>query len=186
MVYQGVKRRVFISHYKGDRSEVNAFIERFGDKDQVFTYYALGAGDNEDFIDSSDTAYVMQRIRDLYLKDSTVTIVLVGSCTHSRRYIDWEIKSSLQQGATLPNGLLGIVLGSQGNGAILPERFARNWNISESSCYARYRAYPTSGDQLGEWINDAYSARTTRANLIQNPNEMWKSNHTCQVHNQVH
>lgn len=31
MKFQGVKRRIFIFHYKGDRREVNAFIERFGE-----------------------------------------------------------------------------------------------------------------------------------------------------------
>jgi hypothetical protein len=185
-MYQGVKRRVFVSHYKGDKTEVNAFIERFGLREQVFSYYALGVGNNDDFIDSSDTAYVMKRIRELYLKDSTITIVLMGSCTHSRRYIDWEIKSSLQQGTTIPNGLLGIVLSSQGKWAIPPERFAMNWNNEVLSCYARYMLYPTSGEQLGRWIDDAYIARTTRAALIRNPNEMWKYNRICQIHHQTH
>ena len=32
----------------------------------------------QDIIDSDNTDYVMSRIRELYLKDSTVTIVLIG------------------------------------------------------------------------------------------------------------
>ncbi len=71
------------------------------------------ANDNYDFINSTDTDYVMKCIRENYLSDSTVTIVLIGSCTHSRRYVDWEIKSSLRQGQyTTPNGLIGILLPS--------------------------------------------------------------------------
>lgn len=186
MIYQGIKRRVFISHYRADRAEVDAFISRFGDLEQVFTYYALGAGDNDDYVESTNPAYVMQRIRELYLKDSTVTIVLVGSCTHSRRYIDWEIKASLQQGSSLPNGLIGIVLPSQGRSALLPERFAQNWNSNGYNCYARYYIYPSSGQELGSWIDDAYNARTTRANMINNPNEMWKYSRECQVHRVTH
>ena len=62
----------------------------------------------------------MNQIREKCLLDSTVTIVLLGKCTHSRRHVDWEIKSSLRQGASAPNGLIGIVLPSQGRGAFLP------------------------------------------------------------------
>jgi hypothetical protein len=36
----------------------------------------------------------MSEIRRKYLGNASVTIVLIGSCTHSRRYVDWEIKLS--------------------------------------------------------------------------------------------
>lgn len=186
MAWSGIKRRVFISHYKGDRIEVNNFISYFANSLEIFTPYVLGANDNDDFIDSSNTDYVMNQIRTKYLQDSTVTIVLMGSCTHSRRYIDWEIKSSLRQGDYIPNGLLGIVLPSQSNYANLPPRFEKNWNQNNLNCYARYRQYPSSGNQLGEWIDDAYSARTTRSNLIVNPQDMMKYNSTCKIHNVTH
>ncbi|WP_372493341.1 TIR domain-containing protein [Janibacter melonis] len=39
----------------------------------------------------------MDRIRTKYLGDSSVTIVLVGSCTWARRYVDWEVYSSLRR-----------------------------------------------------------------------------------------
>ena len=98
MAYTGIKRRVFISHYRGDKNEVDAFIDYFANQQKVFTPYVLGANDNDDFIDSGNPEYVMTQVRKKYLQDTTVTIVLVGSCTHSRRYVDWEIKSSLRQG----------------------------------------------------------------------------------------
>lgn len=44
--------------------------------------------------DSNNPEYIMRRIREEKLHDSTVTIVLIGNCTHSRRYVDWEIKAS--------------------------------------------------------------------------------------------
>lgn len=181
MPYAGTKRRVFISHFKGDSTEVDAFIDRFANREGVFTPYVLGANNNDDFIESTDTDYVMQRIRQLYLKDSTVTIVLMGKCTHSRRYVDWEIKSSLTQGAQTPNGLMGIVLPSQAKSANLPDRFAKNWNSENKNCYARYWVYPSSASQLGGWIDDAYEARTSRAPLISNPQEMLKYNQQCNI-----
>lgn len=178
MIPGTTRRKVFISHFKGDRLEVDAFIKQFS---TVFIPKVLGANDNDDFINSTDTDYVMKRIREKYLEDSTVTIVLLGSCTHSRRYIDWEIKSSLRQGQYTPNGLLCILLPSQGNSAFLPPRMVANWTSDEANCYARYRAYPESQSELSTWIEDAYQARTTRAHLIQNSQDMMKYNSKCKI-----
>ncbi|MBS7825182.1 TIR domain-containing protein [Wohlfahrtiimonas chitiniclastica] len=178
------RRKVFISHYKGDRIEVDNFIKRFG---HLFIPKVLGANNNDDFINSSNTDYVMQRIRELYLGDSTVTLVLLGSCTHSRRYVDWEIKSSLKQGnSIIPNGLMGIVLPSQNNRCSLPPRFRENWNQNHENCYAKFWSYPDSDQQLVDWIEDAYNARNTRAHLIRNSKDMMKYNAKCLVHEDTH
>lgn len=171
-----VRRKVFISHYKANRNEVDAFVQNFSG---AFIPKVLGANNNDDFISSTNTEYVMRRIRELYLQDSTVTIVLLGSCTHSRRYIDWEIKSSLRQGAYTPNGLIGIVLPSRNNSAHLPDRLKSNWNESHTNCYAKYWSYPSSSRQLLQWIEDAHQARTTRAHLINNDSNMVKYNFKC-------
>ena len=172
------RRKVFISHYKGDKNQVDAFISQFK---SVFIPKVLGANDNDDFINSSDTSYVMRKIREKYLDDSTVTIVLLGRCTHSRRYVDWEIKSSLQQGSTEPNGLLGILLPNSNGAVHLPPRFQANWTSGELECYARYRKYPTRAEELKTWIEDAFSARTTRKQYIRNEQEMMKYNGVCKV-----
>lgn len=186
MTYQGIKRQVFISQYRGDRSEVEAFIEYFANQQGVFTPYVLGANDNDDFIDSDNPDYVMSQIRKKYLGDTTVTIVLVGSCTHSRRYVDWEIKASLTQGESIPNGLIGIVLPSKGDSAYLPTRFEQNWAGGHANCYARYWKYPASPEQLSTWIEDAYLARTERAHLITNQQDMMRYNAKCKVCNITH
>ena len=177
------KRNVFISHYKGDKSEVDAFIKSF---ENVFIPKVLGANDNDEFINSTNPEYVMQRIREKYLGDSTVTIVLIGACTHSRRYVDWEIKSSLQQGKHLPNGLMSIVLSSQNNTAHLPERLKANWKQGHEGCYARYWPYPSSEQEMWEWIEDAYLARTKRASLIDNSMPMMGYNARCKICNVTH
>jgi hypothetical protein len=182
MTYYGIKRKVFISFHQKDRREVDDFIERWSVKEGVFIPKALGVSDNDDFVNSTDPEYVMSKIREKYLGDSTVTILLIGKCTHSRRYVDWEIKASLRQGENYtPNGLVGILLPSCGNSAHLPPRFKDNWQKEENNCYARYRAYPASSQQLADWIEDAYNARTTRAHLIQNRADMMKYNSKCLV-----
>jgi len=179
MAYKGIRRKVFISHFKGDKKEVEDFIQKYGNEERVFIPRVLGANENDDFINSSNTDYVMNQIRNKYLQDTTVTIVLIGSCTHSRRYVDWEIKSSLRQGNYTPNGLIGILLPGMGNSGHLPPRFKENFNKESNNCYARYYSYPNSSASLGRWIDDAYHARTTRNNHINNSQGMMKYNSKC-------
>lgn len=185
MPYNGVRRNVFLSFYQGDRREADTSIYRWSVIEEVFTPKALGTFDNADFINSTNPEYVMNRIRRDYLGDSTVTIVLLGTCTHSRRYIDWEIKTSLRRGTYTPNGVMAILLPSAGGRAFLPLRFEANWNRLDQ-LYARYYDYPNSATQLGGWIEDAFVARTTRAHLIQNDAEMMKNNAACRVHGITH
>lgn len=175
MAYNGTRRKVFVSHYGADRTAVKNFIDKWSN---VFIAKELGVYDDEDFINSNNGDYVMSQIREKYLSDSTVTIVLIGTCTHSRRYIDWEIKSSLRQGSYTPNGLLGIVLPSISKAPTLPERFSKNFS-NDVDCYAGYHWAPGSEEQLGRWIEEAYSARTSKANLINNSQNMWSYNKKC-------
>ena len=175
MAYYGTRRKVFISHYGADRTAVRNFIDKWSN---VFIAKELGVYTDEDFIDSNDGNYVMSQIRKNYLSDSTVTIVLMGTCTHSRRYIDWEIKSSLRQGSYIPNGLLGIVLPSLSNAPSIPERFSENFSKS-TECYASYHWAPSSEEQLGKWIEEAFESRTSKAYLIKNSQAMWSYNKKC-------
>ncbi len=176
-----VKRKVFISFHQANRREVDDFINYFAIQKGIFTPKALGVSNNDDFINSNNPEYVMRKIREKYLGDSTITIVLIGKCTHSRRYVDWEIKTSLRQGGYTPNGLIGIILPSQGRSAYLPPRLESNWAQDNTNCYARYWVYPPSAEQLVLWIEDAYRARTTRIHLIKNHAEMMKYNSVCNV-----
>lgn len=86
------RHKVFISYHHDDQKEVEDFVKTFADERNVFIARALAVGMEQDIIDSDNADYVMQRIRKLYLKDSTVTIVLIGKCAWARRYVDWEFK----------------------------------------------------------------------------------------------
>lgn len=171
---QPVRRKVFISHYHRHQTETDAFLRDFGN---VFIRKTVGALGDDNLINSTDPEYVMRRIRSEYIGDSTVTIVLVGTCTHSRRYVDWEIKGSLRQGVdSLPNGLLAIQYPSCAtSGADLPPRFEANWASDNRNCYAKYFRYPTSQEELRQWIEDAYLARKNRSHLIRNSHDTMMS-----------
>lgn len=97
-----VKRKVFISyHHGGDQAYYNAFSEHFHDRYEIIYDNSL-----ERQIDSDNTEYVMRRIRENYITGSSCTIVMVGAQTHLRKYVDWEIKATLDA----QHGLVGIVL----------------------------------------------------------------------------
>lgn len=176
-----VMHKVFISYHHDDQDEVEEFIETFDHERKAVITRALGVGMEQDVIDSDDTDYVMRRIRELYLKDSTVTIVLIGKCTWARRYVDWEIQASLRHGERVtPNGLLGIKLPNYKNNGY-PDRLNMNLKQDEKQedCYARVINYPKRKDTLAYLIEDAIHARTSRAHLIMNPRDRFKYNKTC-------
>jgi hypothetical protein len=99
---QPSKRKVFLSyHHGGDQLYYDTFSKTFCDDYEVITDNSL-----ERRIDSEDVNYVMQRIRDEYVTGSSCTIVLVGKDTWGRKYVDWEIKSTLEK----EHGLIGVQL----------------------------------------------------------------------------
>lgn len=101
--------RVFISHKREDKVFKNYIQNNLG-IDMIDKSL-------DEAIDSTDEDYVMRKIREDYLSDSTVTIFLIG--THSSEnkgekeqvYIKRELQASLFDGkANSKNGILGIVL----------------------------------------------------------------------------
>lgn len=173
-----IKRRCFLSYHKADQDAVDNFIETFDYYHKVFTYRAIREMDSN-IINSSDHDYVMRRIRELYLSDSTVTIVLVGECTWARKYVDWEIASTLRNDANnRRSGLFAILLPSVSERqAKAPDRFSDNWD--GDNLYARFWKYPKTPESLSFMIEDAFSARTTRAHLIDNSRRLQIYNRTC-------
>ncbi len=166
-----VRRKCFVSYHSDDVDDVDRFISRFGPRNFIKRGITLP----EEVIQSTNTDYVLRRIRQLYIQDSTVTIVLMGPCTWSRRFVDWEIQASLRRPADgRPNGLIGILVDSRTRPA-LPPRF----KLNRDSGYAKYHYYPKDVATLEGWIEDAYQARTERPNLIVNPRDRFRNNRPC-------
>ena len=168
------RHKTFLSYHHEDRAAVEQFIATFDDTHDSFITRGIRAP--EDLIDSNDPDYVMGQIRRRFLADSTVTICLVGACTWSRRFVDWEIQASLRQPAGgRPNGLLAILLDPNASEGHLPNRVKVNWE----SGYAAFYRYPSSATQLGGWIDSAYASRTTKAHLIKNTRDRYSYNRSC-------
>ncbi len=102
------KHKVFISyHHSSDQAYKEALIES-----GIFIDASVDTGDIDESL--SDQA-IRQKIRDEYLKDSSVTIVLVGTETKNRKHVDWEIYSSMYDGqVNKKSGVLMINLPSTG------------------------------------------------------------------------
>lgn len=67
-----------------------------------------GSVDTRDIDDNLSDGEKRLIIRDEYLKDTSVTIVLVGQYTKNRKHVDWEIGSSIIDGKN--NKRSGIVI----------------------------------------------------------------------------
>lgn len=177
-----VRHRCFVSYHHADQDAVDQFISTFDHERNVFIARGLGQEMSQDIVNSDDPVYVMRRIRELYLRDSTVTLVLMGRCTWARRYVDWEIQASLRHGDTVTaNGLLGIKLPSFPNDGRYPNRLNLNLkqDDNQADCYARWIDYPSRRDVLSSAIDAAFARRTSNSNWIENPRDRFKYNRTC-------
>jgi len=120
-----VAHKIFISyHHEQDQVYADILREFYG-ADNTFIDCSLS-----EEIESDDDDYILAQIRTRYLRDSTVTIVLIGRYTWSRKWVDWEIYSSLRPyGTRTVNGLLGILLPTAGN--LWPARFVDNYRVEQ-------------------------------------------------------
>lgn len=173
------KHKCFISYHKDDLDEVESFVDGF---EEAFIDKIVGAFDYEP-IASESKEYIVRRIREDYLADSSVTIVLVGKCTWARRFVDWEIASTLRNDSTSKrSGLLGITLPSVADDASrkCPARLdANRGKANDDSKYARWYVYPSSTSMLMDWVEDAYQARDDRGDTIDNSLPLLTANKSC-------
>ena len=110
------RHKVFISYHHANDKSYKRELVRLRDAQASFIDRSVGMGDIPDYLD--DQA-IRRRVRDEHLRDSTVTIVLIGTATKGRKHVDWEIYSSMYNGpVNKRSGILVISLptvGSQGD-----------------------------------------------------------------------
>ena len=109
------------------------------------------------------TETLRQKIRDEYLRDSTVTVVLVGAETWQRKHVDWEIGSSIRNTQYNPrSGLLGIILPSY------PRLNPRNYDpytipprlYDNIKCdFAKIYNWSEDASAIQNWIHETFETR---------------------------
>ena len=89
------KHKVFISyHHANDEEYKKKFVETFGKIFDGFIDKSVSVGD----IDSNlKTETIRQKIRDDFISDATVTIVLIGAETWKRKHVFYEESHFLAQ-----------------------------------------------------------------------------------------
>lgn len=93
--FGSAKHKVFISyHHKNDQS----YKEKLLEINRVHQIFIDASVDTYDIDDNLPDERIREIIRDEYLRDSTVTILLVGLETKNRKHIDWELYSSMYDG----------------------------------------------------------------------------------------
>jgi len=109
------------------------------------------------------TEVLRQKIRDEYLMDSTVTVVLVGADTWAYKTIDWEIGASLRDARhNGRSGLLGIVLPSYRrleNDRYDPKTLPPRLNANLKSGYAQLHNWAYDAAAVRQWIQEADETR---------------------------
>lgn len=158
------RRKAFISYHHGnDEAWKIYFEEKLGAAMDGFISKAVGDGDIDPWL-ATDT--IRDKIRDEFIQDATVTIVLVGTQTWQRRHVDWEISASLRTTKKHNRcGLIGILLpthpsfGEKGyDGGIVPPRLANN-----AACeYAAIYDWTEDVASLRAWIETAFARRTEK------------------------
>jgi hypothetical protein len=144
-----VTHKAFVSyHHANDQSRATHLRDTYGSNNTLIDRSLTDA------YDSASDDYILQLIRQNHLKESTVTIVLIGSETHKRKWVDWEIYASLRPyGSRTRNGLLGIYLPNHGD---VPARLLDNIN----SGYAVTMNWSNISWQLSSKIDEAFENRS--------------------------
>lgn len=156
------RHRVFVSYYHDeDQAYRDRFENLFSDIHGIMVSESVEIDDIDDTNLSSKR--IFQIIREDYLSDSTVTVVLIGAHTWQRKFVDWEIGASIRHTKSNPrSGLLGILLptypkppGKAYDPYTIPPRFYDNIQCNFATIH-NWRKDPST---VQAWIHEAFKRR---------------------------
>lgn len=155
------RHKTFISyHHANDEQYKIAFKKIFADIHDIIIPWDVEIGDIDP---NQKTDTIKRKIRDEYLRDSTITVVLIGTQTWQRKHVDWEISSSIRDTQFNPrSGLLGIILPTHPdynrdkyNPRIIPPRLHDNVKCG----FAKLYDWNTNPYTVQNWIHEAFERR---------------------------
>lgn len=136
-------------------------------------------------IDSEDEDYIIRKIREDYLSDSTVTIFLIGtksaenSWFENQNFIKRELQASLYNGpGNTKNGILGVVLPSMTDHIYKGSQSCSDCggshnivNINDDTVIREFSYnYYIPNDKCAWGYDDKYCVLTTWDKFCENPN----------------
>ena len=157
-----LRHKVFISFHEQDIEHKERFVSMMGKR---IVDRSVDTGNIDDT--GLRTTTVRQKIRDDYIADATVTIVLIGPCTWQRKHVDWEIGSSIRRTKKNPRcGLLGIWLPNHPDygkrsfrGQLIPPRLWDNCEGDDPYTLIYDWPKPWTPARVSEWIHRAFVRR---------------------------
>ena len=158
------RHKVFISFHEDDMEYKRRFLQMMGD-------LIVDVSVDEDDIDDTNLVNetIRQEIRNGYIRQASVTVVLIGCCTWQRMHVDSEIHFSIRDTDYNKRcGLLGIWLpghpdhrSDEYNERLIPARLADDTEGEDS--YAELHDWPRKRAgrryKVQQWIDDAFSRR---------------------------
>jgi hypothetical protein len=162
--------KVFISFHHGDKKKdpqcgeywKERFEHLFHDTFEVIISKSIHDGDIEDGENTDTTRRI---IRDDYIAEATVTVVLIGPETWKRKHVDWEISSSIRKTDKNPRcGLIGILLPTyKGYNEVkktyyqytIPPRLQKNVDCG----FAKIYLWDENPEIVQDWIHKAFERK---------------------------
>ena len=160
---QTKRHKVFISyHHEDDQEWKDRFVRIMSDR---IVDRSVDIGDIVG--NNPPTEDTLRRIREEHIADATVTVVLIGRRTWQRKYVDWEIGTTLRDTHTNPRcGLVGILLPSHQdfnqskfNPRLIPPRLADNCDCDNPYSSIYDWSTEKSADTVQDWIHQAFKRR---------------------------
>ena len=155
------RHKVFVSYHHGnDQGYRDRFEGLFADVYDIMDSRSVRLGDIPRGLDTDEVA---RRIRDGYLRDSTVAVILIGTDTWRRKHVDWEIAATVRDTEFNPrSGLLGIFLPTHRSYGpttydpyIIPPRLHYNVECD----FAKLYDWNDSPNIVAGWIDAAFRRR---------------------------
>ncbi|ADK79548.1 TIR domain-containing protein [Sediminispirochaeta smaragdinae] len=155
------RHRVFISyHHLNDQQYKNQLEGIFRSSYEVALSNSVQIGDLNPNLPSDR---LRQLIRDKYIRDATVTIVLIGTETWKRRHVDWEIGSSIRKTEYNSRcGLIGLLLPTRSDyyrDSFYPYTIPPRLYLNAKNGYAKIYNWTTNFMNLKYWIDEAFDRR---------------------------
>ena len=149
------RHKVFVSFHHENDEEYRKKFERIFNN--IYVSKSVDIGDIDPNL---NTETVRRKIREEYLGDTSVTVVLVGKETWKRKHVDWEISASIRKIKISPrSGLLGIILPTHTDynkktytPYIIPPRLYDNIECK----YAKIYDWSNNANVVQNWIHQAF------------------------------
>jgi hypothetical protein len=150
------KHKVFLSFHSEDLAWKNKFETLFHNSAEVIVSRSV---QENDIPENINIETLRQKIRNEYLRESTVTIVLIGPKTWQRKHVDWEISASLRDTQyNKRSGLIGIFLPTfpMQDNRYYPKNVPQRLIENVENGFAQLHKWQENPEQLKKLVHDAF------------------------------